>query len=428
MTKCIVVGGGLAGLSAATLLLEKGINVHLIESTPKFGGKVYSLLNEKYDDEYDNGQHILMGCYYSTLNFLSRINSIENLEFQKSLRIPFVKKGNYFFYLDTHPKHYPLNLLKGILNYKALTFYERLKVIDFFIDLIFTYDEDLENLTVKEWLVLKKQNANVLKSFWKILVIGALNTELEIASASQFSYILKKIFFEGNDASTILLPKVSLNKLFVNNSLKYIREKGGSFTTSEKLTEVVLNNSRVSKLKTNKKNYSDFDFVVIAVPFYSLIKIKPFDMLYKDNEGSFTYSSILNVHLWLKENNFDEPFYGMIDSPVHWLFNHNKHITLVSSSADKLISLSNLEILEIFYSELESFFQSFNKKNVIDWKVVKEKRATFVPDKKIIHIRKKITSPFSNLFFAGDWVDTNLPSTIESAIYSGQLAVEKIIN
>lgn len=428
MAKCIVVGGGFAGLSAASLLLENGIDVHLIEASPKIGGRAYSLYNEKFDDEYDNGQHILMGCYYNTISFLKRIGSLDYLDFQKSLNIPFAHRGNKISFLKTTEKHYPFNLLAGLMNYKAITVHERLKIIDFLIDLLFCYEEDLENITVKEWLNEKKQPGNAVKAFWEILVVGALNTKPEKAAASQFAHILKKMFLEGNEASVLVLPNASLNKIFVETSLQYILGKGGSYYVSEKLNEILFDDkNRAATILTDKNSYSDFDFVIVAVPFYSLLKIKPFDEMFKNYKAVFSYSPILNVHLWLKENNFSQKFYGLIDSKIHWLFNHKKHVTLVTSAADNLIDLPNEKILGMFYSELESYFNLFQRENVVDWKIIREKRATFIPNNNFCSVRKKIDSPFSNLFFAGDWTNTGLPSTIESAVYSGHLAAEKII-
>ena len=109
MKRVIVVGGGFAGLSASVYLAENNFEVTLLEASPKLGGRAYSLYNQKFDDYYDNGQHILMGCYEETLSFLKKINSTDNIEFQNSLKVPFVQKGGGVTELSTYKKFYPLN-------------------------------------------------------------------------------------------------------------------------------------------------------------------------------------------------------------------------------------------------------------------------------------------------------------------------------
>ena len=183
MKRVIVVGGGFSGLSASVYLAENNVEVTLIEASPKLGGRAYSIYNQMFDDYYDNGQHILMGCYDEALSFLEKIDSKDNIEFQNSLHIPFVEKGRGVVELSAFKKFYPLNLCWGILNYKILRLKERLKIIDFFLDLMSCNSCDLKDKTVKEWLECKRQSENSMESFWEILVAGTLNTTIEKASA-----------------------------------------------------------------------------------------------------------------------------------------------------------------------------------------------------------------------------------------------------
>ncbi len=117
----------------------------------------------------------------------------------------------------------------------------------------------------------------------------------------------------------------------------------------------------------------------------------------------------------------------MIDSPVHWIFNKETHLNLVISNADYLKEKPAEEIFELVKAELEKFL-FIPPDQLIDFKVVKEKRATFVPDINTLSSRPLVNTSVQNLFIAGDWIDTGLPSTIESAVKSGKLAAEAVIN
>ncbi|MCL6097654.1 MAG: hydroxysqualene dehydroxylase HpnE [Bacteroidetes bacterium] len=428
MKRVLVVGGGLAGLSSSVYLSDSGFEVTLLEASPKLGGRTYSMYNDRYEDYYDNGQHILMGCYEYTLDFINKIGGTDKLYFQESLEINFVKRGGNLFHLKAGKYFYPLNLLFAILKFKALRLKDRFKIIDFFLELMCCFDEDLRDKTVKEWLQCKKQSDDSVRNFWEILVVGALNTTIEKASAEMFAEILKRIFLQGSKASTIVVPKTGLSQLFSNLAGKFIETNHGQIILSEKVLEIEVSDKRITSVSTDKNVYKDFDAVILAVPTFALAKIQLTGTTIQFNIPDLQYSPIVNIHLWLSENPFKEKFYGLIGSDIHWLFNHGTHITLMTSAADQIITLGNSEIKRHFCSELEKYFSIFHSEMILDFVVIKEKRATFIPDITSNRKRKeKVSSQIENLFFAGDWTDTDLPSTIESAVMSGKLISEQVI-
>ena len=159
----------------------------------------------------------------------------------------------------------------------------------------------------------------------------------------------------------------------------------------------------------------------MALPVYTVKKIMDNSNINLDLP-EFEYSSILNVHLWLKENPFKERFYGFIGSQIHWLFNHGKHISLTTSSANNLINLESRVIIRHFCSEIELYFPIFRTEMVVDSKVMKERRATFIPNIASTEKRKNFNWKLENFLLAGDWTNTDLPATIESAVLSGKIA------
>jgi uncharacterized protein with NAD-binding domain and iron-sulfur cluster len=277
---------------------------------------------------------------------------------------------------------------------------------------------------VKEWLEEERQNENIRKAFWDFLAIGALNTSIEKASAKTFSDILKNIFFRGNKAATIILPRNGLTETYCNNSVQFIESKKGSISLSEQVLEIKLNNSFASEIITSKRSIKDFDYVISAVPLYALEKIIAEENIF--SKPDFSYSSILTIHTWLKENNLKEGFYGLIDSPIHWVFNHGNHITLVRSDADEIIEKSKDELFDLATCELKTY-TGINIDSIKSYKIIKEKRATYIPSNDILDKRPSTITSIKNFFLGGDWVETGLPSTIESAVKSGRLAAEEIL-
>ncbi|MBT8392848.1 MAG: FAD-dependent oxidoreductase, partial [Ignavibacteria bacterium] len=245
------------------------------------------------------------------------------------------------------------------------------------------------------------------------------------ASAGIFINILKQIFFNGSKAASIVLPKYGLSESYSKNAEDFISENGGEIELAETVNQISIENNLINKIETANTSHTDFDFVVSAIPAYALSKIinDKIEIDFPD----FNYSSILNIHLWLEENIFRGGFYGLINSPVHWVFNKDTHLNLVISDADHLVSKSDDETLEMVTIELKKFF-NLNPRSITHHKIIKEKRATFVPSADVLNDRPTQKTNIKNLVLAGDWVDTKLPSTIESAVKSGRIAADIISN
>jgi protoporphyrinogen oxidase len=229
----------------------------------------------------------------------------------------------------------------------------------------------------------------------------------------------------GSKSATIVLPARGLSETYCINAQKFIEQNNGIVSFSEKVENLQFESGKLVRIKTSKRIIEDFDFVVSALPLFA------FERVVKDVKAftnlNLIYSPILSFHIWLNENRLNRDFYGFINSKVHWVFNHSSHITLVISDANDLIELSNEELIEIASNEL-SKFMNIPKDEIISYKIIKEKRATFIPSNDILGQRPSSNTKFSNFYLAGDWVETGLPSSIESAVKSGRMAADLILS
>lgn len=421
MKKCIVIGGGIAGLSAAAFLTSENYPVELIESSPKLGGRAYSFTDEETGCIIDNGQHIMMGCYTDSLKFIKLINAEENFLIQKNLKVNFLKENSEIVKLEAGDFLYPFNLAAGLFNYKALNLKDRLRLFGLFLKIPLIPEGDLSRLTVYDWLKKENQNEKIRTAFWDILAIGTLNTDTKKASASIFLSILKQMFFKGNKAAAIILPKKGLSESYCSNAAEYLSNNGGVISEGETVTEIKTKGDKITEIITSKRTIKDFDIIISSLPQYALKKLFP-EMKLPELE----YSPILSFHLWLKNNPLEKDFYGLINSPVHWIFNHGTHLTLVISSAVDHINKNKDELFELVLNELNKF-TGLTSEDILKFRVIKEKRATFIPTIDISEKRPGTLTDYRNLFLAGDWINTNLPSTLESAVKSGRMAADAVI-
>ncbi len=426
MKKAIIIGAGLSGLSAAVHLIKKNITPILIEASPKTGGRASAHFDNEFSSSLDNGQHILMGCYFNTLDYMRAIGAENNLIYQRNLYVDFVNHAGKVFALDADDLIYPFNTSMALLQYEAVPFHRRLHCAVFFIKCIMLYKGvSPKNKTVSEWLEANGEGREIQEALWDFLSIGALNTSPDKADASLFRDMLRQIFLRGNAAQTIILPRYDLSKTFCEPAEKFILENGGEIKYNEKLLSVQSRDGAVTSITTNKQTYSDFSSVITALPPHSYLHIEgmPQDIITRAEKVS--YSSILTFHIQLNDVALNRPFYGLINSPVHWVFNHGRYITTVISNADEYMNRSGEELYAMIKSELKKYF-TIPLDKISGYKIIHEKKATFIPDAAQLANRPQAKTQLKNLLLAGDWVQNGLPATIEGAILNGKNAANLV--
>jgi hydroxysqualene dehydroxylase len=342
MSKVLIIGGGLAGLSSAIHLTRKKIPVLLLESSNRLGGRVSSFHDNLFGEVIDNGQHIMMGCYNHTLGYLDIINARDNFYFQKNLEVVFYNSGKkYPLKADIGP--YPLNLLKAIMSFRILSFRDRRKLAKFFIHLPLSSTRDIQNYSALQWLKESGQSEELINIFWNTFIIGAMNAAAENTSALMLRDVLLRVFLSGRRSPAIIIPDKPLTEAFCTPAVDYLLKENSEVSCGERVLSLDADKrkNRINSVTTNKRVIKDFTHVISAVPLYMLKKIFPFDLA---GEFKPQYSPILTIHFKTDRQLFPERFAAVTESPLHWVFRHQSHYTIVISSANELTVLDNKDI------------------------------------------------------------------------------------
>src|ERR1035438_10220544 len=125
----LIIGGGFAGLTVAVALAEAGNGICLLEEKPYLGGRARSFRDPTTGSTVDNGQHLFMGCYHSTIQFLETIGTLDRLHFQPRLAVPFLDRDGRLTRLDCPDLPSPWHLLLGVLRSRSFTFKQKLEVL-----------------------------------------------------------------------------------------------------------------------------------------------------------------------------------------------------------------------------------------------------------------------------------------------------------
>ncbi len=416
--KILIIGGGLSGLSSAINLVEKGHNITLLEGTPKLGGKAYSFYNDKLNLEIDNGQHLLLGCYQSTLKYLTKINSLQNLDFINGINIPFLTKKNGIFYLKNSSNLYPFNLIFGFLFFSYLNVKEKIKIAGLFFDIMSVKQKYDKN--AYDYLVEKDQK-ELLGKFWEPILISIFNCDLTEISAKSLVIVLRQVFLKDSMSFKFLVPNVTLKKLFIDNAKEFLLEHGAQINLSERVIEVVVKDNKVAEIVSNKNRYNNFDYVIFAIPTYALNRLFNLEIL-----QNIKYNPIISVFIKLNKKSFKDKYYTLPGSFIQWIFIRDQLVCITTSNPKNLINLSEKELKKLYKKEFLEYFKQIKEEEIENIVIIKEKKATFVLDKQVEDLRIKKVLEYENSIIAGDWYNTNLPSTIESAILSGEKAAKMV--
>jgi protoporphyrinogen oxidase len=191
-----IAGGGIAGLSAAVFLAEKGFKIKLFESSPKLGGRAYSFLDKDRKMFFDNGQHLLAGWYKNTFDFLKIIGTYNDLKFQNNLEIDFLNTEKQKLKLKSSGLKPPYNLLSALISFPGFTGKEKLSVLKLRALMNGKSSNNFSNAA--ELLDSLGQTGNLMKYFWEPFILAVFNTGAKNVSVEVFMNVISKGFSDEN--------------------------------------------------------------------------------------------------------------------------------------------------------------------------------------------------------------------------------------
>lgn len=441
----VVVGAGFAGLSAAARLADAGRRVLVLEARPQLGGRATAFADRVTGELVDNGQHVLFGCYNQTFAFLKRIGAEGYVRRQPALRVPFMDRTGARSLLECPALPPPLHLLGAVLTWKAMSWRDRASVMRMVPSLraarraLFTTGRvaiDGEP-TVAEWLRARGQTERLTAWLWEPLALAALNQSTDEALATPFVRVIAEMFGPDRTASAIALPIRPLHEMYAEPARAFIERRGGAVRTGA-LARVLTDGTRVAGVDVRGERISS-SHVLAAVPWNGIRTLfaEPVPaalVRLVADAGAMSSKPIVTVNLWYDRRVMDDSFVGLPGRSMQWVFDkrlafgrESSHLSLVASGADALTSVRADDLISRAAAEIEEAIPGARGATLVRGTVIREKHATFSlaagqP------ARPQTATGIDGLWLAGDWIDTGLPGTIESAVVSGHRAAKAMLN
>lgn len=434
----LVIGGGIAGISAALRLSAKGKKVLLVEASGRLGGRAGSVSDKKSGELLDTGQHVMTGAYKDFFKLLDFLGIRDKARPQDALRVEFRQPGRSGYVLDTSFLPGKAGMIGGMIKMKGLSISSKLRAISLLAKLNSTVSFT-EGLTVLEFLSKEKQTPEMIHKFWEPLVLATLNSSLDKVAASLFITVMKEAFFSDKDNARLYFAALDMGSFF-DRTGSILEDKGGKLLLEKKASEIIIDKGLAAGVKLSSGEVYYAESVISALPPFMLKNLIPDIFSEKFNYlEKFIYSPIISIYLWYGRDPELPIFTALTGTKVHWVFNRRAileksevvypgSLSLTISAADKMAAMPAKQIIDIALKELSGLFHELNGYKPVHWKISRENKATVLLTPESLKLRPLPVTAIPGLYLAGDWTDTGLPATIESAAKSGRLAAEAVEN
>ncbi len=426
-----IAGGGLAGLAAGCALADAGFRVTLIEKRPFVGGRASSYEHPGTGEVVDNCQHVLLGCCTNLIDFYRRIGVVDKIGWYDRLNI--IEPGGRRSEIAPSWLPPPFHTAPSFLKASSLGLGDKLAIASAMMSIAQRLPCDTDE-TFMQWLKRHGQTERAMERFWKVVLVSALNEDLERMSVYYAAQVFREAFLKSREGGRMGVPRVPLTELY-GRAAEYIRGRGGEVRLRASVESFRAEPAGV-RLCVNGAEMA-CDFAVLAVPFDALGRMLPQSATagpLAEMISHFETSPITGIHLWFDREITDLDHAVLLDRTVQWMFHKSRllgrggpsYVELVVSSSKALVEKPRGEIIEMALVELGEFFPTAREAKLVKATVIKEVHATYSALPGADAYRPPAATGWPRVFLAGDWTLTGWPATMEGAVRSGYLAAEAV--
>ena len=332
-----MIGGGLAGITAAIALAESGADVTLLEARPRLGGATCSFNRDGLI--VDTGQHVFLGCCSAYRGLLAKLGMTEHAPLQDRFDVTVLAPGG------SAPRRArlrrtalpgPLHMLPALGRYPFLSWAERAQVSRPALAMrrVDPAAPAADTQRFGDWLAARGQSERARRALWDLFSVSALNIAGDDASLALAATVVKTGLLGKNNAADIGVPALPLGELHGDAAATLLAKLGAQVTLGAKVTaieggaiEAAVEGGGRFRVRLARDADLAADAVVLAVPHEKAAPLVPPGALPAATVQGWAglgASPIVNVHVIYDRPVTDLPFAAAIDSPVQWVFDRTR--------------------------------------------------------------------------------------------------------
>ena len=440
------MGGGLAGLAAGVALADAGCRVRLFEQRPYLGGRAtsYALPNGEH---VDNCQHVTLGCCTNLADFYRRVGAAHKIEFFD--RLVFLDPQGLTGIMEADFLPAPIHMTGSFLFFAPLSYVDKLSIARALAAILFAGGcpkdaYEAEPISMLEWLRRRKQTPAAIERFWRMVLVSALNEELDRTDARFGIDVFWKAFLANRTGYRMGVPSVPLSELY-DGCRAAIEKKGGEVILRSPVRTLRFEGGTLRAAIFDGAREETAESFILALPQDRTAELLPKEIRFANpalnHLEKFKVSPITGVHFWFDRQVTQEPFITLLDTQTQWIFNKTalygpagtaadakgQYLQLVISASYDLLRKSREEIIDLCLKEVRQALPAAREARLVKATVIKEATATFSPEPGVDQWRPAQETRTPGLFLAGDWTQTGWPATMEGAVRSGYLAAEAVL-
>jgi squalene-associated FAD-dependent desaturase len=408
-----VIGAGLAGLAAAVRLAKGGAHVRLYEAAQSAGGRCRSFLDAELGCRVDNGNHLLVSGNDAAMAYVAETGAAATFIARDMAEFPFMdlRSGERWTVRPTDHRMAWWIFLKDrrVAGSHAWDYLQALKLRNARI-----------GATVREVL---PADSVLYDRLWRPLTVAALNTQPEEASARLLWSLFAETFGRGGAALHALVPREGLSESLVDPALALLAARGAEISFGHRLRGLTITSGSVASLDFGAKGHV---YVAADEPVVLAVTAPVACDLLPELVAPTEFRAIVNAHYRIEPANAAlHSFLGVVGGTAEWVFVKPGHVSVTISAAEHLVDRAAEDLAQAIWRDVTKALE-LGSASMPQWRIVKEKRATFAATPAQLRRRPGPVTQHHNMFLAGDWTDTGWPSTIEGAIRSGFAAAQAI--
>lgn len=444
MKTALVVGGGLAGISAALSLAKYGVKVQLLEARRRLGGRTGSFTQPNSTESIDYCQHVGMGCCTNLRQLIDWLGQRDQWETHRNLHF-YGPDGSYQRLSSLPVLPAPLHLAGWLWRWPGLTFADRISITRGMLAIRkLVINRETDSRSAQTWLQEHHQTPAAIDRFWRTIIVSALGEELAQVNLSSVAKVLQDGFLNHRDAYHLLVPKRPLGELFGTLAEEKLTEQGVNVQLQTPVQRIVHSSDGFFSVETDKLGLLNADAIVIAVPWYrvsDLVESTEYESLMKvaENAAQMISSPISGIHTWWDRSWLDTPHAAIVGRLCQWVFpKHSgevgqdkseagQYYQIVVSASRQLPRGNSSELIRLVQEDLGAVFPKVRTAKLLRMQAVTDPLAVFSIGVQSSQLRPKTHVSGTNIWLSGDWTQTGWPATMEGAILSGWTATESIL-